>query len=119
MPAPDLLVLCYHAVSPTWPAPLSVTPAGLRRQLEGLVRRGYRSATFTDAVVGRRTSPTVCVTFDDAYASVLREALPLLEELGLHGTVFAPTAFVGDEQPMTWPGIDGWLDTVHREGSRR
>jgi peptidoglycan/xylan/chitin deacetylase (PgdA/CDA1 family) len=115
MPAPDLLVLCYHAVSPTWPAPLSVTPTSLRRQLEGLVRRGYRSATFTDAVGGRRVRPTVCVTFDDAYASVLAEALPLLEGLGLRGTVFAPSAFVGDEDPMTWPGIDGWLHTSHRE----
>jgi peptidoglycan/xylan/chitin deacetylase (PgdA/CDA1 family) len=114
MPAPDLLVLCYHAVSPTWPAPLSVTPAGLRRQLEGLARRGYRSARFTDAVVGGHTTPTVCVTFDDAYASVLREALPVLDALGLRGTVFAPTAFIGSTEPMTWPGIDNWLSTSHR-----
>ena len=115
MPAPDLLVLCYHAVSPTWPAPLSVTPASLRKQLEGLVRRGYGSATFTDAVLTRRTRPTVCITFDDAYASVLGEALPLLEELGLRGTVFAPSSFIGAIGPMTWPGIDGWLNTPHHD----
>ena len=58
--------------------------------------------------------PTICVTFDDAYASVLTEALPLLDELGLRGTVFAPSAYVGAPEPMTWPGIDSWLETEHR-----
>jgi peptidoglycan/xylan/chitin deacetylase (PgdA/CDA1 family) len=114
MLTPDLLVLCYHAVSTTWPASLSVTPASLRRQLERLVRRGYRGSTFTKAVLERPRQPTLCVTFDDAYASVLTEALPLLDELGLPGTVFAPSAYIGRSEPMAWPGIDGWLDTQHR-----
>jgi peptidoglycan/xylan/chitin deacetylase (PgdA/CDA1 family) len=112
---PDLLVLCYHAVSSTWPAALSVSPARLRRQLARLVRRGYRGATFTQAVLEPSREPTVCVTFDDAYASVLAEALPLLDELGLPGTVFAPSAYIGCGEPMAWPGIDGWLETQHRE----
>jgi peptidoglycan/xylan/chitin deacetylase (PgdA/CDA1 family) len=29
--------------------------------------------------------------------------------LGVPGTVFAPTDFIGAEEPMRWPGIDGWL----------
>ena len=111
---PDLVVLCYHAVSRTWPAALSVTPANLRRQLASLVKRGYRGATFTEAVLGPPRAPTVCVTFDDAYVSTLTQALPILDELGLPGTVFAPTAYIGAREPMSWPGIDHWLDTEHR-----
>ena len=49
------------------------------------------------------------VTFDDAYRSVIERALPILSELGLPATVFTVTAFAGSEEPMTWPGIDGWL----------
>ena len=29
------LVLCYHAVSATWPAPLFVTPEQFRMQVDG------------------------------------------------------------------------------------
>lgn len=111
---PDLLVLCYHAVSSTWSAPLSVSPEKLHRQLASLVRRGYVGATFTQAVLEPPREASVCVTFDDAYASVLAEAVPVLDELGLPGTVFAPSAYVGSDEPMAWPGIDGWLETEHR-----
>ena len=55
------------------------------------------------------------VTFDDAYRSVFRHAAPVLERLGLTGTVFVPTAFAGREAPMAWQGIDEWLDTPHRD----
>ena len=49
------------------------------------------------------------MTFDDAYRSVAELAEPILSDLGLPGTVFAPTALIGAEGPMEWPGIDGWL----------
>ncbi len=109
----DVLVLCYHAVSSSWKAPLSVTPERLEHQLESLVRRGYRNATFTDATLGATASRTLAVTFDDGYRSVLESALPVLEGLGLTGTVFVPTRFVGSDAPMAWPGIDRWLGGPH------
>ena len=49
----ELIVLCYHAVSPDWDADLSVTPETLDRQIGYLVHRGWRATTFTDAVFGR------------------------------------------------------------------
>jgi peptidoglycan/xylan/chitin deacetylase (PgdA/CDA1 family) len=106
----DALVLCYHAVSERWPAELSVTPAALREQLSLLVERGYRGVTFTEAVLGAVHGPVVAVTFDDAYRSVRELARPILYELGLPGTVFAPTTFPGGG-PMAWPGIDRWMGT--------
>jgi peptidoglycan/xylan/chitin deacetylase (PgdA/CDA1 family) len=109
---PDVLVLCYHAVSETWPAPLSVRPETLEWQLGHLVRRGFRGATFTEAVDHAAHPRTLVVTFDDAYASVLERALPILSRLGLPGTVFAATDHVG-HAVMSWPGIDRWLGTPH------
>ena len=46
----ELLVLCYHSVSDSWPSRLAVGREQLRDQLGGLVRQGYEGATFTDAV---------------------------------------------------------------------
>jgi peptidoglycan/xylan/chitin deacetylase (PgdA/CDA1 family) len=104
----DVLVLCYHAVSERWPAALSVTAERLEEQLGLLVRRGYRGATFHDAVVAPPAPRTLAVTFDDAYRSVLERAFPILSRLELPGSVFVATDFAG-ANPMAWPGIDRWL----------
>ena len=107
-------MLCYHAVSETWPADLSTTPEAIERQLAALVDRGYRGVTFSEAVEGG-ADKRVAVTFDDAYRSVTELALPILDRLGLPGTVFVPTAHVGSEAPMAWAGIDRWLGGPHEQ----
>ena len=109
----DTLVLCYHALSPTWPAPLSVLPDRFRSQLATLADRGYRGVTFSDAVSGRAQGRYVAVTFDDGYRSVLELARPILDELGWPATVFVPTDFAGHDRPMQWPGIDEWVGGPH------
>src|SRR3954468_6173331 len=109
----DVLVLCYHALSNRWPAPLSTTPDRFQRQLEMLLRRGYEPVTFTAAVKGVGGKPAVAVTFDDAYRSVIELARPIMDRLGVPGTVFAPTDWVGREEPMQWDGIDQWLGGEH------
>jgi peptidoglycan/xylan/chitin deacetylase (PgdA/CDA1 family) len=109
----EVLVLCYHAVSAKFPASLSVSPNALREQLSMLVRHGYRGATFSSALSEPHPGMTLAVTFDDAYRSVIELGFPILSELGLPGTVFAPTAYIGTERPMRWPGIDRWHGTAH------
>ena len=109
----DVLVLEYHAVSETWPADLAVTPVALQRQLELLVERGYRGATFQDALRSPPWPRTLVVTFDDAYVSVLELARPVLSSLGLTATVFVVTAFAGGGRPLEWPGIDHWRGGPH------
>ena len=111
----DVLVLCYHAVSPAWPAPLSVTPDRLEQQLSGLVRRGYRGATLAQVAESPQPGRRLVVTFDDAYRSVLTLAAPILERLGLPGTVYVPTDWAGRDEPMTWPGIDEWAGGPHED----
>jgi peptidoglycan/xylan/chitin deacetylase (PgdA/CDA1 family) len=110
----DVLVLCYHALSERWPAALSTTPERFEEQLELLLRRGYRPVTFEQALESAGGGePTVAVTFDDAYRSVLSLARPIMDRLSVPGTVFAPTDWVGREEPMTWDGIDQWLGGPH------
>jgi peptidoglycan/xylan/chitin deacetylase (PgdA/CDA1 family) len=111
----DLLILCYHAVDPTWPADLSVTPAALDAQLGELARRGYRGVRFGDAVREEQAGRVVAITFDDGYRSVLELARPILERYGYPGTVFVPSDWAGEQRPMRWPGIDRWLGTPHEQ----
>jgi peptidoglycan/xylan/chitin deacetylase (PgdA/CDA1 family) len=108
----DVLVLCYHGVSSSWEDALAVTPEQLREQLTLLADRGYRGIRF-DEVLTTRERRAVAVTFDDAYRSVLDLAAPILDDVGMPGTVFAPTAYIGDERPMAWPGIDTFASGPH------
>jgi peptidoglycan/xylan/chitin deacetylase (PgdA/CDA1 family) len=111
----EVLVLCYHAVSDAWPSRLAVSRSQLREQLQYLVDRGYEGVTFSEAVTrAGNGNPRLAVTFDDGYASLEANAVPILAELGLPGTVFVPTSYVGSAEPMAWPGIDQWLGTPHR-----
>jgi peptidoglycan/xylan/chitin deacetylase (PgdA/CDA1 family) len=109
----DVLALCYHAVSECWPAALSIAPQHLESHAALLKDRGYRGVTFTEAVSRPAMAKAVAITFDDAYRSIIERALPILSEAGFPATVFAPTAFIGTEEPMSWPGIDHWLDGEH------
>ena len=108
---PQVLVLCYHAVSETWDAPLSVTQSDLRRQLSRLLSRGWVGAGFTDAVLRPEHRRTLAVTFDDGFDSVRTLAAPVLAELGLPGTVFVPTDWPG--RSLDWPEVARWAGTEH------
>jgi len=112
------LVLCYHAVSDDWSADISITTAQLREQLEFLVERGYRGATFSDVVASARSessgsAPPVAVTFDDAFSSILERAYPILSSLRFPATVFVVTEFAETGGLLQWSGVDQWLGGVH------
>jgi peptidoglycan/xylan/chitin deacetylase (PgdA/CDA1 family) len=109
----DVIVLCYHALSPSWDAALSITPERFEGQIALLVKRGYRGATFTDAVGVSSRARVMAVTFDDAYRSVFELAWPILKRYGVPATVFTPTDFIDFEEPMRWAGIDRWLGGPH------
>jgi peptidoglycan/xylan/chitin deacetylase (PgdA/CDA1 family) len=111
----DVVVLCYHGISSEWPAQIAVTPERFEEQLRLLVRRGYRGATFTEAVTAPPHRKTLAVTFDDGVRSVLDRAQPVLADLGLPATVFMPTDHVGSGSPMQWAGIEEWLGGPHED----
>jgi peptidoglycan/xylan/chitin deacetylase (PgdA/CDA1 family) len=96
------LVLCYHAVSDTWPHHLSVTVRSLESQLGLLLRRGYRAASAAEALAGE--GKLLHVTFDDAFTSV-HDALPVLARLGVPATIFACTGYADDPRPLSLPEL--------------
>lgn len=114
MPKGDTLVLCYHGVSQDWPTDYVVTPGDLERQIGHLLARGYRGVTFAEAARGA-PGRVMAVTFDDAYASIVDSAYPILARLGVPGTVFVPTDFPDRREPMYWPGMEQWLDGPHED----
>ena len=64
--------------------------------------------TFTEAASSPPAGRSVAITFDDAYRSVLELARPILDSFAAPATVFVPTDYIGDEEPLCWPGIDRW-----------
>lgn len=114
----DRLVLCYHAVSRDWPVATAVRPDDFRRQIELLVERGYRGATFTEIVGAQAGRRLAAVTFDDAHLSVWQHARPVLAEHGWPGTVFVPTAYPARNDLMLWRGNEPWHDTPWRDELR-
>lgn len=90
----DVLVLCYHGVAPE-ALHGEVTPDALLAQLSLLAERGYRWATFTDAVTGDEPGRVASVTFDDGIASAVEHGLPVLEAVGAPGTMFLTLTMLG------------------------
>jgi peptidoglycan/xylan/chitin deacetylase (PgdA/CDA1 family) len=114
-------ILYYHRVCDPprgLPAPtLNVSPATFRRQISGLLDRGFRFVTvgeLLDAI--DRQEPiaqgTVAVTFDDGFEGVWRYAWPVLRELGVRASLFVATGFLGSADPFPF---DPWGRAHQRE----
>ena len=109
-----VLVLCFHAVSATWPTEIAIDPAKLETQVRFLLRRGYRPATFAAALQEPSPLKRLVVTFDDAFRSVLEVGFPVLDRRGVPATVFVPTDFAASREPMAWSRLGSWLGTSHQ-----
>jgi hypothetical protein len=70
---------------------------------------------------GREDQPAtiVCLTFDDAHASVYHQALPILERYGLRASNFVNSALLDGSETMTWDQVIslskdyGWETGAH------
>src|SRR5262249_28377731 len=83
------VVLCYHAVSPTWEHRLAIRPELLLRQVR-LIRR-FRP---------------VRATFDDAFRSGAT-VFPELRQLGVPIQIFVCTRYAGVGAPLVIPELAG------------
>ncbi len=112
----DQIILSYHGISSNWASPLVVSERVLGEQLSMLRSRGYEGLTFSEwerrRVANELPQRSVVVTFDDGYASTLK-AVPILEGLGLPGTVFPVVSFIESGEALCWPGISHWNGTEH------
>jgi peptidoglycan/xylan/chitin deacetylase (PgdA/CDA1 family) len=83
------LVLCYHAVSPTWEHRLSIQPDLLLGQVRALSHLWRVHATFDDAF---RSAATV---------------FPALQELGVTIQIFVCTSYTRAGAPLAIPELAG------------
>jgi peptidoglycan/xylan/chitin deacetylase (PgdA/CDA1 family) len=96
------LVLCYHAVSNSWPDMLAVQPKRLEHHLQALLLRGFRGASLADTIDSR--GRLLHVTFDDAFKSVAT-AIPILERLALPATIFVCADYARDGRSFAVPEL--------------
>jgi peptidoglycan/xylan/chitin deacetylase (PgdA/CDA1 family) len=107
-------ILMYHRVAenvrgipaPTW----NVTPKQMRRQLAGLLARGFESWPLSKLVAAHLESRPVpanvfAVTFDDGYENNCLNAWPILRELNVPATIFLATKYLDTDQPFPF---DDW-----------
>jgi peptidoglycan/xylan/chitin deacetylase (PgdA/CDA1 family) len=105
-PAPDIPVpvLMYHSVSDA-PAnstrALSVSPGMFAAQLRYLRSEGFTGLTFGELCQRRPSGQPlparpIVLTFDDGYADLIEEALPIMIEHGFPATVFVTTGWLRD-----------------------
>ena len=77
-----------------------VSPEQLIEIVDGLREAGYRFMALSEALdvaMGRAPACHKCVvlTFDDGYASVFEEALPILASRDIRAAAFIPAGFIG------------------------
>ena len=107
-------ILMYHRVTPIVPGlptpTWNVTPDRFRRQLLGLLRRGFQPWPLREvlarAAAGRPIPEnTFVVTFDDGYANNYHCGWPILRELSVPATIFLATAYLDDARRFPF---DDW-----------
>ena len=124
-----LRILLYHRVADDGD-PLAVPPARFRAQMDFLASGGYRVLDLVEALslLDRGPVPprTVGLTFDDGFADVRDNALPVLAAHGFRATVFVATGVTDGRRPFPWyqgpqPPVLGWADVeaLDREGTLR
>jgi GT2 family glycosyltransferase/peptidoglycan/xylan/chitin deacetylase (PgdA/CDA1 family) len=110
--AQRLPVLLYHHVGVPTPgakdSSLTVSTAKFKRHIWWLRWRGYTPITPAQwlawCCAGEPLpDKPVLITFDDAFAEMARNALPVLERYGLRGVVFVITRLM--ESPNCWEGL--------------
>src|ERR671924_987122 len=123
-----LRILLYHRVADDGD-PLAVPPARFRAQMALLADGGYRVVDLAGAVAlldaGELPPRTIGLTFDDGFADVRDEALPVLARHGFRATVFVTTGVADGRCRFRWyarqPPVLGWdeLAALDRDGTLR
>jgi peptidoglycan/xylan/chitin deacetylase (PgdA/CDA1 family) len=98
-------ILTYHSIDSSG-SPISVSAAAFRRHVEHLLRTGVAFVTVDQLLADRTPDRSaVALTFDDGFANIADEALPLLADRGLTATLFVVSDCVGATN--RWAATDG------------
>ncbi len=107
-------ILMYHRIAdvvpgvatPTW----NVTPAQFRRQISGLLARGFEPWPLSRLIEAHRNPRLIparafAVTFDDGYQNNYTQALPVLRKLQIPATIFLATRYLDTRESFPF---DDW-----------
>lgn len=88
-------ILTFHGVDDTRSV-LSIHPRELVSLIHAIRASGHAILPLRDLLEpGRSVGKCVAFTFDDGASSVAETGAPILDDLGVHATVFLPTGAVG------------------------
>lgn len=121
-----LLILMYHDLASDESRALGMnipeelpTAAQLAAHISE-ARRRFRLIALRDAVAeineGGLREDTVCVTFDDGYASVHSVALPVLKRFDVPATLFVLTGWINREVEFWWNQVRAIIATAPFDG---
>jgi peptidoglycan/xylan/chitin deacetylase (PgdA/CDA1 family) len=121
-------ILMYHSISDEPEADVTpyfrtaTSPMIFRQHMQLLKSAGYKGVdikTGIEALKGGKKEKLAVVTFDDGYRDFYTGAFPILKEHAFTGTMFLPTAFIGNQRRtfksrecMTWEEVK----ELHRTG---
>jgi peptidoglycan/xylan/chitin deacetylase (PgdA/CDA1 family) len=91
---------------------LNVTPSQFRRQIAGLIDRGFECWPLSKLVAAHSESQPLpsnafAITFDDGYENNYTHAWPIIRELNVAGTIFLSTQYLDSDQPFPF---DAWSE---------
>jgi len=103
---PPVVVLLYHRVTTlsTDPQLLAVSPENFLAHLRFL--KNNFTLTGFEEDWDRVKKPALAITFDDGYADNVREALPILEDVGVPATFFVSTGLIGTQKLFWWDELE-------------
>lgn len=91
-------VFMLHRVLPdpreSYSREMAVSTAAFRCFLNWILSN-YSVKSLADLVTDGQVGKDCALTFDDGWQDVYQHAFPVMQELGVHATVFLPTSFIG------------------------
>lgn len=98
-----LPILCYHKVGPIEEEGrrLNIDPARLASHVRYFIRRDFQFVLPSE-LASMWPDRAVCFSFDDAYTSALKNALPVFNKVGVKAAFYVVTSLVG--RMSSWDG---------------
>jgi peptidoglycan/xylan/chitin deacetylase (PgdA/CDA1 family) len=103
-------ILCYHSIGQTASGVNDVSPTQFRRQIELALRSGFQFVSPGDIAQTGGDPKDLAITFDDAWASVLREAAPILRDYNIPWSLFVVTSWSDHNSSWAKEHILPWRD---------
>lgn len=106
----DVPVLMYHKVTNRRELGVTtVTVDSFAQQMAWLKEQNYQ--TITPSEYSTKNGKSIIISFDDAYANIFHDALPIMEANGFKGLIFPINKFIGKKN--TWDANLAGIEFEH------